>query len=146
MNNFLILSILFVLLICFYRKYYYNSNQCKLTPESKVFSKNLLGKITNDLTIIYPSLSDYKITFYPLECCDLEESLTDDKKKIYICLKNKHGDYYNYNKLLQVGIHEIAHAITRKQDPNHTSKEFIENYARLLQNANNLNLVNIKTL
>ena len=54
--------------------------------------------------------AEYHLSFHPLECCTLEDSATEDKKKVFICVKGKNGKYYNYNKLLQVALHELAHA------------------------------------
>lgn len=87
-----------------------------------------------------------KLKFFPLECCDLEDSLTEDKKKVFICVKNKKGKFYNYNKLMQVALHELAHAMSAKIDPKHTSKEFIGNYNFLLNRASGMGLIDVSRL
>jgi len=69
-----------------------------------------------------------------------DETYTDNKKKIYICLLNKDGRYYDFNTLMFVCIHEISHAISAEFDPEHTSKEFNDNFALLLNKAIDMNL------
>ena len=41
-----------------------------------------------------------------------QESFTEDKVRVYMCLKDKDKKYYSYNMLVYVAIHELAHAIT----------------------------------
>lgn len=40
-----------------------------------------------------------------------EKSYTINKEKVYICMKDENGDYYDENMLIYVIAHEISHAI-----------------------------------
>ena len=42
------------------------------------------------------------------------KSYTINKENIYICLKNEKGEYYNYNMLVYVLAHEIAHVLCKE--------------------------------
>jgi hypothetical protein len=46
-----------------------------------------------------------------LEFYEGDESFTLNKKKVYICTKDKHGVTYNSNILTYVILHEYAHSI-----------------------------------
>ena len=54
--------------------------------------------------------------------------------------KDKNGQYYDYNMLMYVSLHELAHAFSKTVDENHTSKEFKTNFKDLLNKAQQLNL------
>lgn len=47
-------------------------------------------------------------------------SYTINKKKIYMCLRDENGDYYDDNMLLFVAIHELAHVLC--DEIGHTDK------------------------
>lgn len=40
-----------------------------------------------------------------------DKSYTINKEKIYLCIRDKEGQYYNQNILMYVLLHEIAHTI-----------------------------------
>ncbi len=61
------------------------------------------------------------------------KSYTINKKKIYMCLKDKNGKYYDTNSLMYVLLHELAHVIC-KDDIGHTDK-FFEVFDDLLYKA-----------
>ena len=45
-------------------------------------------------------------------------SFTEDKKKIFVCVKDKKGNFFNKNDMMYVMLHEYAHATTKvKEDP-----------------------------
>ena len=71
-----------------------------------------------------------------------DKSYTENKKDMYLCLKDKNGNYYPYNMLTYVGLHELAHAISHKVDESHTSNEFHENFTFLLKKAEELGIYN----
>ncbi len=124
---------------------------CKRTPRSKEISDIILNKLTSDLMFLYGNIEKIRsivenLKFYPLECCNLEDSMTEDKKKVFVCVKGKDGRFYNYNKLLQVAIHELAHAISKLNDPDHKTPEFNQNYKFLIQKAVNLNFIDLSKL
>ena len=75
------------------------------------------------------------IDFYPAD-----ESYTEDKKRIYLCLRDENDKYYDYNMLMYVAIHECAHALTDVIDPEHKTVEFKTTFQNLLQKAEKLGL------
>jgi hypothetical protein len=59
-------------------------------------------------------------------------SYTINKKKIYMCLRDENGEYYDDNMLLFVAIHELAHVLC--DEIGHTDK-FQSIFQDLLQQA-----------
>ena len=68
------------------------------------------------------------------------ESYTEDKNKIYLCLKDNKGVYYDYNMLMHVSLHELAHAFTNVIDKSHTTPEFNNKFKELIDKATSLGL------
>ena len=123
------------------------TRSCSRTHESKQYADSVIQQLHRDLEEIYPDISTIlKLKFAPLECCDLEDSVTEDKKRVYICVKNKQGRYYNYNKLVQVAVHELAHVLSKTIDPEHKSPEFNNNYTMLMKRAKELGLIDVDRL
>lgn len=120
-------------------------SKCIKTPYSKEYAKKILESLETDINKVHP-IDEYHLSFHPLECCTLEDSATEDKKKVFICVKDKNGNYYNYNKLLQVALHELAHAQSKAVDPNHTSKEFLTNYNNLMSKASKMGIIDLSKL
>ena len=120
-------------------------SKCIRTPYSKEYAEKILNSLKNDINKVHP-IAEYHLSFHPLECCTLEDSATEDKKKVFICVKDKHGRYYNYNKLLQVILHELAHAQSKSVDPNHTSAEFLSNYNHLMNKASAMGIIDLSKL
>lgn len=60
------------------------------------------------------------------------KSYTLDKKRIYLCLRDEHGEYYETNMLIYVLLHELAHV--RCPEIGHT-KLFYEIFDELLDLA-----------
>jgi len=60
------------------------------------------------------------------------KSYTINKEKIFLCLKDKNGDYYDTNMLLYVLLHEISHSLC--DEVGHT-KKFNEIFNALLKEA-----------
>lgn len=69
-------------------------------------------------------------------------SFTQNKNTIFICLKNLHGEYFSYDTLMNVVVHELAHVKSMNYDPNHVSLEFHDNLQKLTQKAIELDLIN----
>jgi hypothetical protein len=63
------------------------------------------------------------------------QSFTEDKKRMYLCLKDEQGQYYDDNMLMYVAAHEAAHAISQSVDPDHVTEEFRNNFKILLARA-----------
>ena len=47
-------------------------------------------------------------------------------------------NFYPYSKLLKIGIHELAHVMSKGYDPEHKTPEFISNYSYLMNKAHEL--------
>lgn len=52
--------------------------------------------------------------------CKGESSYTINKEVVYLCVKDKQGNYYNNHMLMHVLLHELAHAIC--DEVGHTKK------------------------
>ena len=63
------------------------------------------------------------------------QSFTEDKHRIYLCLRREDGTYYDDNMLVYVLAHELAHYISKQNDPDHKTDEFKKNFAILLERA-----------
>ena len=116
-----IFSFLFVVFITLY----YN--------RVNVYYDPLIKQIRNDLINIDP-----RAAFLIFKASD--ESFTEDKRIVYLCLKDHTGKYYDYNMIMYVAIHELAHAFSPTIDFHHTTKEFKENFSNLLTRAQQLGL------
>jgi hypothetical protein len=69
-----------------------------------------------------------------------KKSYTINKKKIYLCLKDKNDEYYPTNFLIYVFLHEYAHYLN-KDDIGHTPK-FHEIFENLIEKAHELGIYN----
>ncbi len=72
------------------------------------------------------------------------KSFTEDKKDMYLCLKDEKGKYYPDNMLNYVAIHELAHAKSKSIDTHHSGQEFKENFDNYLQRAQQLGIFDPK--
>lgn len=73
------------------------------------------------------------------------QSFTEDKRDMYLCLKDpKTGHYYPDNMLNYVAIHELAHAKSKEIDIAHTGKEFRQNFEIYLQKAEKIGIFDPK--
>jgi len=61
-----------------------------------------------------------------------QRSYTINKKKIYMCLRDQNGEYYDDNMLLFVALHELAHVLC--DEIGHTAK-FNRIFQELLDEA-----------
>ena len=89
--------------------------------------KEYIYKLKEVCSKIYPPAINFNIN-------PGNESVTIDKKIIYICLKDKYGNYYAFDILLYVTLHEIAHVMSKSFSPTHNI-EFKTNFEELLKNA-----------
>ena len=84
-------------------------------------------------------LKDAVVRLHPekLSRLDFREGDTtriDDKRVVFLCLRDPDtGEYYTWNDLIYVTLHECAHAISVGYDPQHTSIEFQTNFWDLLR-------------
>lgn len=125
--NFDLVILIISLLVVVYLVYQVN--------EVKVYQDPLIYKLKSDLLLLDPRVNN--INFYASNT-----SFTEDKKRIYLCLKDRNGDYYSYNMIIYVACHELAHAFSSSVDLSHTSDEFRNNYILLLTKARDLGLYN----
>jgi hypothetical protein len=99
-------------------------------------SHAVFDRLKTDLSKLYPDLS--RLNLRALVSCIPEDSYTEDKKHISICVRAKSGNMYPYAKLLKIGIHELAHAMSKQMDPEHVTPEFLNNYSSLMLKAREL--------
>ena len=88
----------------------------------------MLNKLIEDMITLDPRMKD-KVFHVG------NESYTEDKKRIYLCIKDSEGHYYPYNVLIQVAIHEMAHALSNHNDPIHVTSEFNDLHLELRKKA-----------
>ena len=72
-----------------------------------------------------------------LQVYEGNKSYTINKEKIYLCIRDKNGNYYDKNILMYVLIHEIAHTLCT--DIGHT-QQFKDIFDILLQRAKDANI------
>jgi len=68
-----------------------------------------------------------------------KKSYTLNKRKVYLCLKDENGDYYDNNMLIYVLLHEYAHVLC--DEHGHTEK-FWEIFEKLLIVATKMGIYN----
>jgi hypothetical protein len=122
-SKFIYIIIIFVLLFILFSK------------KSREFiqsSDPVLISIVEDVKKLDPRIKN--LQFYSSD----EESYTEDKQKVFICLKNEKGEYYDRNMLVYVVIHELAHALTDVIDEFHKTPEFKNKFEELLTKAHRL--------
>lgn len=90
----------------------------------------MLQVIQDTLSPLHQKVQD--ITFY-----EGNKSYTINKKKIYLCLRDKNKEYYDFNMLLYVAIHELAHVLC--DEIGHTSK-FNHIFHKLLEKAESIKI------
>ena len=93
----------------------------------------LIDKIRNDVLLLDPRLTS--IQFF-----SSDESCTKNKQKVYLCLRDENGKYYDYNMLMYVAIHECAHVLSTVYDDKHETQEFQTIFEMLLQKATRLGI------
>lgn len=130
----IILLLTFLLLLSFYRMTRRTEHYEIAKDES---SMEVFERLKIDLAKLYPHQFT-SLDLKGLVSCVPEDSFTEDKKKVSICLRNKEGKFYPYEKLMKIGIHELAHAMSKQHDPDHVTPEFIGNYTALMNKARSL--------
>lgn len=73
--------------------------------------------------------------FHYVKIYEGKKSYTINKKKIYMCLRDKNGNYYSNNMLIYVLIHEIAHTICEDVGGDSHSEKFWEINDKLIKIA-----------
>lgn len=122
-----VLLILIGLLFCL-TYYHHLPGTCLIDPT--------LERLRRDLIKVDTRLG--RLQYFPGD-----ESYTEDKERIFLCMKDDKDVYYDYNTLLQVALHEGAHALTRVIDKDHKTKEFNDMHEVLRKRASTLGLVDL---
>jgi len=91
----------------------------------------MLHRIRNKIRPLHPDMVDNIILL------EDTKSYTINKKKVYLCLKDENGDYYEDNMLVFVAIHELAHVLC--DEIGHTDK-FQSIFQDLLNKATDLQI------
>jgi hypothetical protein len=91
----------------------------------------MLHTIRNKIRPLHPEMVDH------ITLLEDTKSYTINKKKVYLCLKDENGEYYDDNMLVFVAIHELAHVIC--DEIGHTDK-FQSIFQDLLNKAADLNI------
>lgn len=104
-----------------------------LTRLTEEFKKEdpMLFNIKNKIRPLHPEMVDHIILL------EDTKSYTINKKKVYLCLKDENGDYYDDNMLVFVAIHELAHVLC--DEIGHTDK-FQTIFQDLLNKATDLQI------
>tara|TARA_Y100000389_G_scaffold47439_1_gene42542 strand:- start:21433 stop:21894 length:462 start_codon:yes stop_codon:yes gene_type:complete len=103
-------------------------------------SHPVIEKLKLDLGQVCPEIRDMRIV-------EGDSSYTINKKKIYLCLKDKkNGNLYDKNMLTYVLLHEMAHVLNTgnpdpEEDIGHTDA-FHRKFDKLLMRAEKLGLYN----
>lgn len=124
MEYILLFSLFFIFILCYYNLYH----------RKRIIHRDpLILKIKHDVSKLDPRIDE-------LEFYASDESFTEDKRKIFLCLKDENGNYYDYNMLMYVAIHECSHALTEVIDIHHVTPEFRGMFEYLLQKATRLGI------
>lgn len=91
-----------------------------------------------------PILCKIKEQLRPLHSCvdklkffEGKKSYTINKKKIYLCLKDENNEYYDYNMLMYVALHELSHVLC--DEIGHTAK-FHRIFEQILKQAEEMKI------
>jgi hypothetical protein len=76
-------------------------------------SDPMLARIKTHISPLHPVVED--LNFY-----EGTKSYTINKQKIFLCLRDEHGEYYDFNMLIYVSIHELGHVLC--DEIGHTAK------------------------
>ena len=120
------ISIALLAVICLAKKKEYMS-----TPEEDVY--------VHRLTNLCDRVIDDEVKNVPVK--PYNASFTEDKKKIFVCVKNKKGKFFSENDMMYVMLHEYAHATTKDKENPHGPK-WKANFQRYLKIAEEMGLYN----
>lgn len=100
---------------------------------NKKFNNDYINKIKELLIPIVPEINE-------IEIFEDNKSYTLNKKYIYLCTKDKNGEYYKTNTIVYVLLHEMAHYLN-KIDIGHT-EHFYKIFNELLDKAEKIGIYN----
>jgi hypothetical protein len=102
------------------------------TPTINEMNHPVLIKIRSNFAKINPSYGNIPIVL------STNGAYTEDKKFIAMCITNpKTGQPYNFNEIMYVSLHELAHFTSSSYGHN---QEFMNNFAKLLYRARQLGI------
>lgn len=90
----------------------------------------VLDELRDQLAVLDPKFENVSIN-------EGDKSYTINKSRVFICLKDKHGRYYDRNMLCYVILHEYAHILC--DEVGHTEK-FFNIFDELLDKAAEMGL------
>ncbi len=111
--------------------------QMMKSREHLKYQDPMIESIRSDLIKVHPKAKE-------LRYFASDKSFTEDKKDMFLCLKDQNGQYYSRNFLMYVALHELAHAISHSYDDNHNGREFNENFDMLLKKATHMKIYDPK--
>lgn len=85
-----------------------------------------LQQLRDLVGMVHPGIHD-------VDLFEGDKSYTINKEKVYICLKDEDGKYYDDNMLIYVVLHELAHVLN-KDDVGHT-EAYEKKFDELLNTA-----------
>lgn len=96
----------------------------------KIYNDPILERVKQDLTKVYPPFPTLNISLFAAN-----DSFTENKKKIFLCVKRPNKDYYKYNTIMYIALHELAHVLTKQYDIDTHGEEFHKSFNALLTRA-----------
>jgi len=96
------------------------------------------GRVNKIKELLIPIVPEIK----EIEIFEDNKSYTLNKKYIYLCTKDKNGEYYKTNTIVYVLLHEMAHYLN-KIDIGHT-EHFYKIFNELLDKAEKIGIYNPK--
>jgi len=93
----------------------------------------MLHRLKEVLKPVHPAIETLKLY-------KAKKSYTINKSKIFLCVKDKNGEYYPLNMLIYVLLHELSHFLNTK-DVGHT-EEFHRIFDELLLKAAQIGVFN----
>lgn len=93
----------------------------------------LLKELHKQLSQLHPKFENISIN-------EGNKTYTINKKKIFICLKDEYGRYYNRNHLVYVILHEYSHVLCDEWDTDSHGEKFWIIFDGLLEDASSAGL------
>ena len=100
----------------------------------------MLDKIYESLDEKYQKPKNLKIVF----CNDLTR--TENKSTIYLVIRNRAGELYDFNTILTILIHEFTHILSPEWLIDHHTEAFKELERKLLKYASDLGYLNLNAI
>lgn len=115
---------LFIFFLWWYNRYekFCETEECRI-------DMGVITHLKNVVKVLAPEATNYEIQ-------PGAESVTINKEKIYICMRNPTtGVLYPFDILLYVTLHEISHVLSKTYSTKTHNDEFKQNFTKLLNRA-----------